>query len=278
MKLNQLIKIIPFIVSAALLYLLFKKIKILEFAISFHQINAQNFLIALVLNIPFLLLKSYKWHRIARMAIPDMRFSESIISFLVGLGASLFTPAQLGELARMVIFKGNRRKIFFLAFIDKLMDLAALSLLFAISMFFMRRDVGIILRSMGWLPFIGMPIWRNQEFKVHFLISQFSLSMICFGLLMLQFYVILLDFTNVRLLDVAVGLPIIAVAGMLPVTIGGLGLREMVASVVLPMFGMDGTQAVTASLLFFFVNGLLLGLTGIILGYIKVQGIRNHCK
>jgi len=271
MKLRRSIRIIPPIISAGLIYILLRKTGISELAMTLRQTSFRLLLIAFAINIPFILLKSCKWHRIAIMAVPDIRFSESVISFLTGLGASLFTPAQLGELARTVVFRENRRRVLFLTFVDKLTDLMALALLFGVSVFFMRRDMGAIFTLPGWLPFVNMAVRQRQELRVRFLISQLLLSIACFLVLMLQFYVILLNFTDVGFRDAAFALSVLTVAGMLPVTVGGLGLREMAASVILPGMGIDSVQAVGASLLFYFLNGLIPGLMGIILGWSRIH-------
>jgi hypothetical protein len=80
---------------------------------------------------------------------------------------------------------------------------------------------------------------------------------------MLQFYVILSALADVSFTSVLYGLPIILVGSMLPVSIAGLGVREMVASVVMARFFISSAQAVTASFLLFCVNGLIPGVVGI---------------
>lgn len=78
------------------------------------------------------------------------------------------------------------------------------------------------------------------------------------------------DVTKVSFTSVLVGLPVILVVSMLPVSIAGLGLREMIASVVMVRFFITQAQAVTASLLLFCVNGFLPGLVGIGIGAGKI--------
>ena len=82
---------------------------------------------------------------------------------------------------------------------------------------------------------------------------------------MLQFWVILLDFSKVRFEDVVVGLPVILVGSMLPMSLSGLGIREMVASLVLPRFGIDQGQAAIGSFLLFLINSFIPGTVGITL-------------
>jgi len=102
---------------------------------------------------------------------------------------------------------------------------------------------------------------------------QLLLSLICFLLLMLQFWVILLDFSKVRFEDVVVGLPVILVGSMLPMSVSGLGIREMVASLVLPRFGIDQAQAAIGSFLLFLINSLIPGTVGIAIGGNKIRSL-----
>jgi len=255
-----------------------------------------------MIDLPFVLLKSYKWRRMGRVGGIEMGFGEAVGSFLIGVGGALFTPAQLGELARVVVFKGDRKKALILAFLDKVIDLSGLCFLFLLSMLYLHRRAGMILGMGGLIALITFAIWlkrgtgdggqetgrRNIRFPVSGLLSpskfsqfafrnsklafprsffflQLLLSLTCFGMLMLQFWVILLDFSKVRFVDVVVGLPVILVGSMLPVSLSGLGIREMVASLVLPRFGIDQAQAAISSSLLFLINSFIPGTVGIAL-------------
>lgn len=269
---KYLAKALPFIISAGLLYLLFRKIGISEFLPVFSQVSILNILSALLLDIPFVLLKSYKWRRIARTSVPGISFSQSISSFLIGIGASLFTPAQLGELARAAAFRDNRRRMLALAFADKLVDLSALGLLSGISMMFVSRWIGMAI-ILSWLCAVAaLMIWkRSYRDRFIFFALQLAISVLCFALLMLQFYLVSPAGRSFR--ASVIGLPLVTAAGMFPATVGGLGLREIAASAILPVFGMSEAQAAAASFLLFVVNGLVPGVLGILVYAEKIFAI-----
>ena len=263
-----------------------------------------------MIDLPFVLLKSYKWRRMGRVGGIEMGFGEAVESFLIGVGGALFTPAQLGELARVLVFKGDRRKALILAFLDKVVDLCGLGLLFHLSMLILNRRVGMMMVTGALALLIAFIIWwrgRSSSLRYsvrcvacqergtggeedndkergrrgdkmtfspcpplplsphRFLVLQLLLSLTCFGMLMLQFWVILLDFSKVRFEDVVVGLPVILVGSMLPMSLSGLGIREMVASLVLPRFGIDQGQAAIGSFLLFLINSFIPGTVGITL-------------
>ena len=277
MKSHRTLRAISFFVTVVLILLIIKRIGASKLASVPSEVSFPFLSATLSLNIPFILLKSYKWYRIARMTFDDMRFKDAVSSFLIGISVSLFTPARMGELARVVVFKRDRRRAFMLAIIDKLTDVVALGLLFTISMFLLYRHVGMILGVGGLLVLITFAIWwqRSSNFHTLFFIFQLLVSLLCFLLLMLQFYMILLDLSEVRFIDVLIGLPLILMGSMLPITVSGLGLREMVASVILTRFGIAPAQAVGASFLLFIVNGLIPGLIGLSLWWILSLGNIN---
>jgi len=71
-------------------------------------------------------------------------------------------------------------------------------------------------------------------------------------------------FQPVSFLVVFSVLPIIVLISNFPITIGGLGLREGVAALMLNSFGVSPAIAVMASFLLFCVNNLLPGAIGFI--------------
>jgi len=294
-SLQTLYKILPFVVTAVLVSFLIKKIGIEKLALIPNQISLKYLFWAILLDIPFIFLKSYKWKRVALVSFPEMRYRDSVSSFLIGIGASLFTPARLGELARAAAFKHNKTSAIALAFTDKLIDATGLGLLFSLSAYLYNWKIGIAVFSAitFLIAFLCIYVYRRKDSKIichlpffshllkakgamrklrpSLLLSSLFLSIICFFILMLQFYVILSGFADVSFMSVLIGLPIILVGSMLPVSIAGLGLREMIASVVMRRFFISSAQAITASFLLFVTNGFLPGVVGIGVGAGKIR-------
>jgi uncharacterized membrane protein YbhN (UPF0104 family) len=84
------------------------------------------------------------------------------------------------------------------------------------------------------------------------------------GINIVQFGLLLNAFGHVSFLAVFSVMPIIVLISNFPITIGGLGLREGVAALMLNSFGVSPAIAVTASFLLFCVNNLLPGAIGFI--------------
>ena len=285
MKRRKALRTIPFLVSLSLICLIFRMIGPSKLAHVVGEAGPLHLSLALLPDLPFILLKSYKWHRMGRVVFRDMRFGDAVSSFLIGLSASLFTPARIGELARVMTFKQERREALVLAFLDKVVDLSGLGFLFLLSLLILDRLVGAAIGIAGSTAFIVFAIWWGKRGKISFslrlpfsfLALQLLLSLTCFLLLMLQFWVILMGFkVKARFVDVFTGLPLILVGSMLPLSVNGLGLREMVASLILPCFGIDEAQAVTASFLLFLVNSLIPGMVGIAIGGNEIRHFLNN--
>ncbi|MCZ6676654.1 MAG: lysylphosphatidylglycerol synthase domain-containing protein, partial [Candidatus Poribacteria bacterium] len=91
-----------------------------------------------------------------------------------------------------------------------------------------------------------------------------SLACVCFGLMTLQFYLLLSSLQPVGW-QVGLTLPIILVVSGLPISIMGFGLREGTAVLLLSRYGVPMESAVAAAFSLFVVNSLLPGLIGIAL-------------
>jgi len=162
--LRRALKLIPFIVSAGLIYFLIKKIGIEKLALIPNQISLKYLLLTILLDIPFVLSKSYKWHRIALVSFPEMKFRKAVSSFLIGVGASLFTPARLGELARAAAFKQKKTEALALAFADKLIDATGLGLLFSLSAYLYNWKIGVPVFSA--ITFSNRELFRKFLYKL----------------------------------------------------------------------------------------------------------------
>jgi uncharacterized membrane protein YbhN (UPF0104 family) len=117
-----------------------------------------------------------------------------------------------------------------------------------------------------------------KEVKRKVLIKNFSLAVACFLILMLQFYFILLSFSRISFIAVIIGLPIILVASSFPISIAGLGLREMATMIILSDFGITKEKAAIAAFLLFIVNAFIPGLVGLLLAPYLYKATQAHHK
>lgn len=90
----------------------------------------------------------------------------------------------------------------------------------------------------------------------------FAYSMLAFIITLSQCFLLINSFESVSFAVVFAVFPIVIISNILPFTIGGLGVREGVAVVLLSFFGVSASAAANSSFLLFFINTLTPGVIG----------------
>ena len=277
--------LLPIIGTLVLVCLLFHRIDLHRITNLRQIVDWGVLLIAVSLMLPFVLLKSSKWHYLLRANHPQTTYTLALRSFLIGMGASLFTPARVGELARVACFPKPRLEVFTLVVVDKFIDMSVLLGCFLLSLMLLSPWIGLVgLFGLGclWiLIYTGFKFTKNTKWisqkswlveRVH-LLRQLPQHLIafnacfacaCLGLMSLQFYLLLSSFQSVGW-QVGLMLSIILVVSSLPISIMGLGLREGTAALLLSRYGVPMEAAVAAAFSLFVINALLPGLVGLAL-------------
>ena len=268
-------------------------IAFLYYLLDFHQIANLSqvvdwsvLLIAATLTLPFVLLKTLKWHHLLKNNQSETTCTLALRSFLIGMGAALLTPGRVGELARAVCFPKRHLEVFTLGVVDKFIDMSTLLGVFLLSLALLSPLMGLVglfgLGCLWLLAYTGVSLTKSAKWisQRPWLVERIRLlrqlprrlialnacfACICFGLMSLQFYLLL---SSLEPVDWQVGftLPIILViTGSLPISIMGLGLREGTAALILSRYGVPMESAVAAAFSLFVVNALLPGLVGVAL-------------
>jgi glycosyltransferase 2 family protein len=275
-------------ITAVLLVAIVWKIDPRKLADTGHNLNPVNFLFAMSLTVPFLILKALRWLAILRGGKCKATFTESLVSLVGGMGLALLTPARLGELARAAYLSEPRKvRVGALVMVDKVYDVIVLSLLAVpgawilvsplLALAFAALGLGgvyLALRPRGLQTAFRLckplPFYK----KVDGVMGQFaefpgSVGFTCliytvgsFVLVIAQYWIILRAW-NVGGLDVVVYcFPMVVLTNAVPITVGGLGPREGLAIVLLNHYGIAGTIAGTSAFLMFFMNTALPGVIG----------------
>ena len=291
--------IISGLITIGLLYLILKKIGIGEIIASLKEIKSFWFGLAILLMPLQIFFKVCKWHYLLKISGHSVKFTEAMKSYLGGMGIALITPAKVGELTRVLYIEtGNRLKLSGLVIIDKFFDLfVVVSLAIMGLALILQWSVNIILFVflMVLLYFLFNPvrikillqkIIRYLPFKdktadfissIDILNSKvinvlLGLTFLAFFIDFFQFYFLILSFGNVSLKAVAFSFPLIILANILPITVGGLGVREGVSVISLSLFKVAKEVAVNAAFLLFFINTFVPGIIGVFLIHkIKVR-------
>lgn len=270
---------------------------------AFKEANIYFFVLAFLFSPFFLFFKFIKWHKLVKEEIPDASFFASAKSFLAGWSVALLTPARVGELARALYFdSGSKLRLFSLVLFDKVFDFVALVFLsfvgfnmfldgwqiflfsfLGIAVLFAIFRQSLILAFLTKLSFI-LPF--KSKIK-HFLdgwkpVSSKTISLclvytfFAFFITFFQSFLLVNSFEPVQLKIVLLVFPLVVLSNIIPVSIGGFGVREGVAAILLSLFGVSKASAVNATFMLFFINTIIPGLIGAL--FISELKIRNKLE
>ena len=136
--------LLPIIGTVALVGLLYNRLDLHQITDLIQQVNWTFLVIASILTLPFVLLKTLKWHHLLKTNQPQTTYTLALRSFLIGMGASLFTPARVGELARIACFPRQRSEVFTLVIADKFIDMSTLLGVFVLSLALLSPWLGVV--------------------------------------------------------------------------------------------------------------------------------------
>ncbi len=249
-------------------------------------------LLAAVLTLPFLYLKALRWSMMLRSAGVQASFGEAALSLVGGMGLALITPARLGELVRGAYLRDDQKlKIGGLVMIDKGFDvlvLAGLSIAGAGVLVSPLAGTALAVATLAGLAAVYNPrpvstglhhlsarlplrhklerIWSSTGcLSAPATSSYLALTLLSFALVLLQFGLILLSWRSWSFEIVFLTFPLVILTNVLPITIGGLGVREAAAAFLLSHYGVPPAHAALAAFLMFFLNTALPGIGGALL-------------
>jgi len=259
----------------------------------------QDLTVALFLTIPFICLKALRWYAMLRAAAIEASYSDAVYSLVGGMGLALITPARLGELVRAAYLRDRRKwKIGGLVMVDKGFDvlvLAGLSIPGAASLLGPAPAAGLAALTLVGLAIVYSP--RQVEALLQRATKRFpartrvleavssmeslgprpttfflAVTVLAFAVVLLQFGVILLSWHSWSPSIVLLTFPLVILTNVLPITIGGLGIREGAAALLLAHFGVSSADAALAAFLMFAINTALPGVVGALLLPTPVAG------
>jgi len=283
---------IRFLVSLTVLALLIRSVSWSGIASALVSANRGLLFLGSLFAIPIVGLKGVKWWLLLRHAKIEVPLRKTALSYVAGLGFGLVTPGRVGELARIWVLGLDRRDYLVagtLVLVDRLTDLAAL--LCVVSFSVLRFFGGAWLTGYISLGVAACSAWflltrrfRNNPEKasagrslvgkilsataglsprhiaaytlIGLLVTMCGVSMVCTFLNAMQ---------PVTFLDCLSAVPPVFMNSILPVTVGGVGVRELIMTVVCEQIGVETAVAVSAIMIYFTASMLLPGAAGLVL-------------
>lgn len=238
------------------------------------SVEGEWLLAAALLAPVFLCVRMGKWYLLVRQSVRRIPRLAFVRGYLLGMTLGLVTPARSGELVRVWSVRaecpGQRTALagYFVA--EKLVEIVCLLALAALAMAAHRAGIGygagtlsvalvllILLaldfarRRLGPL-FDRAPILERLPVEVRNIAGALSrlklkgcaaLSLLCFLVYLAQVSLLMRAMGQVITLPVLVLLPVVMVSNLVPITPGGLGMREGLAVLVLKTEGVSEAVA-----------------------------------
>jgi glycosyltransferase 2 family protein len=228
---------------------------------------------ALVLMPPFLIVRVAKWYLLVRQTQRSVRLGMLIRGYLWGMAMGLVTPGRVGELARIwagglptstiglfLLEKGLEITsifgLFLLSFSSlELVPLWVLFVIFGLIAFsltwwkrFMNLAVNLTHRIFGWPSSQKVKDfnWAISHLKIA---GCGILSLLGQIIFCLQIYLVLNSMGERYEMQIIRFIPLVFLGNFLPITIGGIGLRETIAVLVLSKEGISAAVAISSVLI-----------------------------
>ncbi len=197
-----------------------------------------------------------------------LKFKSQLILYYLGMFYNTILPGGIGGDAYKAFkyqkeFKTGYKKIVKALLIDRLSGLFAIFLLLGILSFFTSIKYALFLTLLLITPFIFYFVHKVFfiEFKTSFLKS-FFYSLIIQTLQLITFISILLSLgINYKLIDLSILFFISSIISVIPISVGGIGLRELTFLYGSEFIHINPAPVIMAGFLFFVVN-LLSSLIG----------------
>jgi uncharacterized protein (TIRG00374 family) len=220
----------------------------------------------------------------------DATKKQVVRSVIGGFAFVLATPGQVGEFSRVLFFPGESKlKLMGLVAIDKSTAFAVTVLLSCFSLVLWRGIIFFLpfLIVLGLLVLLAsrprlfvawaMRLARRlplrdktalflegyRRLSTRRILTLLLMSLLYFLIYSTQFYLLLRAFQDVSMEIMAICFPLVMLVNSLPITMGGLGVREGAAVLFFSQFGIPEPSALSAALLLFTINILVPGLCGL---------------
>ncbi len=271
--------------------------------------------VAVILFFPAQLLAAYRWYFLLKQLDRFQPFWSIVRYTILGQISALFLPGRIsGDVVRTIaIARRQREKAPFAlsVIIDKTALLIALSTFTLVGAFGSRvvsqfatvyvAALGLLLVALVVLVFLcrfrsnHIPDWvgrfgRRLPFSHWYVLNVGSLPRLSFHTIVmlvvlgfgLQLSYTIGSYVMARSMHIAINpidwaaiSAIVALVQILPVTIGGLGVREGVLIGILALYGVPSTQAVALSLAGFAIVSCLIVLSWLIIESVSTHHVRK---
>ncbi len=235
--------------------------------------------LALLLSIAFvnLAVQFYRWKYLIEQHSTQYEARDLLPSFFAGFAFRLMLPGGHAEITKIFLLPGQKRGKVVAFGIEKFFQtyIKLFSVLIALPFVFHEYRIPLwSLAIISVIAYLFLPLFfrlsfmkRFQEKDINYkrvLPGTLLFTVIIFAALIMQYYLLLNDVQSIAFLDTLLSVIFIWGAGLLPITVSGLGVRENLAVFFFAKYGIPAYTAVGVSLLIFFINAIIPAMIGVV--------------
>ncbi len=269
---EKLLYIARFAIGIGLVIWILHLVDLREFLEYYTLLSAGTILLIVLLGLISLNIQFRRWKYLVGRNSSDFAPSDLLPSFLAGFAFRLMIPGGQAEFGKVFLLRGKKRGKFVAFGMEKL-SLTYIKLLLIVSVLpitFPQYTVYCVAALLILVVlFIVLPrtpmLHKLQEKQVdnyRVLAKTFIYSMVIFAVMVLQYYLLLNQVSQISMAATAHTAIYLWGAGIIPISISGLGVREGLAVFFLDGYGINAAHAVATSLFLFTLNSIIPALIG----------------
>lgn len=272
------ILILKFIITALILYFIFKKIDFQVLLRDFFSIKIWILLVIIITTVVKLFIQAYNWGKYLKLNSDYMpKKYEVLKSYFVGLALRFLGPGGIGVVGK-IYFVNNKKKATLASIGVERIFLTWKNLFFAaIAAIFYFSNVNLVIKLVVLIAVIFLPyiiylfsfFTKNeniQSYLINYLrkVPEIMLAQIIFVLITFsQYFILMRNFVDISFFKIMISVPLIHISHIIPLSFNGFGLRETFAIEVFSKYGISPELAVTATFLIFFFNSVIPAMIGL---------------
>jgi len=252
------------------------------------SLSIQTLVLTFIFATANLSIQFFRWKYLIESHSQNFEYKDLIPSFFAGFAFRMMIPGGHAEITKVFLLPGQKRGKVVAFGIEKFFQtyIKLIFVLIAFPVFYPQYRLWLwSLAIIGTLAYFFFPsLWghrfmdRFREKELNYpriFIQTLVYSLLIFSLLILQYYMLLNDAHSISLLDTAVAICIVWGAGLLPISVSGMGVRENLAVFFLAPFGIAAYSAVGIALMVFVLNNVLPALVGLFFIYKKRRNLKD---
>lgn len=287
-KLKPLFKWLSFLIIPLIFYALSFLVDWKLAVETFSEINLVHASFAMFLSLSYPITGAQRWRSIVNCFKKKISFGQSLNSIMIAFSANLFAPAKTGDFIKALVSDVDLDKKTLVSGVisERIIDLSVLCFLAFLGSFIVGNDQYFVLGLIGFSSIYSLIylvnryseklksrvqaeaillilkagiLWKNN---IKNILKVFFWSLLNWSIGGVQIWLLFLAFgAEISLLNVVSIYPIAVLVSLIPLTPGGLGIREFAfVFFFLPLT--PGHISIMVSLCYYIFTAILIGMLG----------------